>query len=304
MKTILAKVFSAAACTVMAIAGFTGIKSLQNNVNAAYYTPRLMVTGSETDKARINAGDEFELTVHFINESEDTHLYNIKIAFTSNDNEIYPVAGTNVCYVDSVEDQEEFDVTIKMATRMDLEEKPYTINVSYEYEDKEKMYYQDSSEIVIPVYLTPVLSVSDMKLTKNEIDLNNKTSFSMKLNNVGKCSVYNVSVAVEGDMINNADTVIGNIDSGNNSTVDLSLKGVNAGSGDFNVTVKYEGADGKTYEIKKAMSLTVNEPVAVELSAEEAPAFNMTYVIVAVVAVVIIIVVVTIVRKKREKKYA
>ena len=187
---------------------------------------------------------------------------------------------------------------------MDLEEKPYTINVSYEYEDKEKMYYQDSSEIVIPVYLTPVLSVSDMKLTKNEIDLNNKTSFSMKLNNVGKCSVYNVSVAVEGDMINNADTVIGNIDSGNNSTVDLSLKGVNAGSGDFNVTVKYEGADGKTYEIKKAMSLTVNEPVAVELSAEEAPAFNMTYVIVAVVAVVIIIVVVTIVRKKREKKYA
>jgi hypothetical protein len=126
----------------------------------------------------------------------------------------------------------------------------------------------------------------------------------MKLNNVGKCSVYNVSVSVEGDMINNTDTVVGNIDKGNNSTVDLSLKGVNAGSGDFNVTVKYEGADGKTYEIKKSMSLTVNEPVAVELSTEETPAFNMTYVIIAVVVVVVIIVVVTVIRKKKEKKYA
>ena len=304
MKTVLTKVLSAAACAVMAFAGFSGATSLKQKVNAAYYTPRLIVTGSEVSKDRVNAGDEFDLTVHFINESEDTHLYNIKIAFSCDDNALYPVAGTNVCYVDSVEDEEEFDVTVRMATRSDLEPKPYTIKVSYEYEDREKMYFQDSSEIVVPVYQTPVLSVSDLKLTKNEIELNNKTSFSMKLNNTGKTSVYNVSVNIDGDMINNVDTVVGNIDKGNNTTVDLSLKGNKAGSGDFKVTVAYEDADGNPYKIEKTMTLSVTEPVAVELATEETPSFNFTYIIVIVAAVVVIIVVVTIIRKKREKKYA
>ena len=304
MKQFLTKALSAAASAVMAVAGLSGLAPFMQNVNAAYYTPRLIVTGSEVSKDRINAGDEFDLTVHFYNESEDTHLYNIKLAFTSNDNAIYPVEGTNVYYVDSVEDEDGFDVTLKMATRGDLDPKPYTLNVSYEFEDKEKIYYQDSSEIVIPVYQIPALSVSDMKLTKNEIDLDNKTSFSMKLNNTGKTGIYNVAVSIEGDMINNVDTVVGNLDKGNNTSVDLSLKGTEIGSGEIKINVTYDDADGNSYNITKTMNLTVNEPVQVELAAEETPSFNMVYVIAGVIAIVIIIVVVNIIRKVREKKYA
>ncbi len=307
MKTILTKVTSAAACTVVSIAALSGLALFNNNVNAAsYYTPRLMVTGSEVNTDRVNAGDEFDLTVHFMNESDDTHLYNIKIAFTTSDNEIYPVSGTNVYYVDSVEDEEEFDVVMKMTTRGDLEEKPYTITVNFEYEDSNKMYYQDSSEIVIPVFQKPVLSASDMKLTKSEILLNSKTSFSMKLNNMGKGNIYNVSVSVDGDMINGADTFVGNLDKGTNTTVDLSLKGVNVGSGDFTVTVNYEDSDGKTYTLEKTMQLAVVEPAPVEVTAAEqaAPSNLIAIGAVIVVAVVIIIIVVNIIRKVREKKYA
>lgn len=304
MKTFLTKALSAAASAVMAVAGLSGLTLLQNNVNAAYYTPRLMVTGSEISKDRVNAGDEFDLTVHFMNESEDTHLYNIKVAFTSNDNEMYPTAGTNVYYVDSVEDEESFDITVRMATRSDLDPKPYTLTVSYEYEDREKMYYQDSSQIVVPIYQTPVLSASDLKLTKNEIDLNNKTSFSMKLNNTGKTDIYNVSVNVEGNMINDAETVVGNLDKGSNTTVDISLKGTEVGSGDVAVNVVYEDAEGNSYEINKTMSLTVNEPAPVALATEEAPSVNIGLIAAIAAAVVVIIIVVTIIRKKREKAYA
>ncbi len=306
MKTILAKATSAAACAVMSVAALSGLTLFNNSVSAAsYYTPRLMVTGSEVNKDRVNAGDEFDLTVHFMNESDDTHLYNIKIAFTTNDNAIYPVNGTNVYYVDSVEDEETFDVTVKMTTRGDLEEKPYTITVNYEYEDSNKAYYQDSSEIVVPVFQMPVLSASDMKLTKNEIELNNKTSFSMKLNNMGKGNIYNISVSVDGDMINGVDTVVGNLDKGANTTVDLSLKGVNAGSGDITVTVNYEDTDGKTYTLEKTMQLSVVEPAPVEVAAEQAGSVNLVAIgAVIVAAVVVIIIVVNIIRKVREKKYA
>ena len=308
MKLFPTKAMSVAACGVMTVAALSGMSTLKQTVNAAsYYTPRLIVTGSEVDAERVNAGDEFDLTVHFMNESEDTHLYNIKIAFTSPDNVIYPAEGTNVRYISSVEDEEEFDITVKMATRNDLEEKPYTITVNYEFEDSNKAYYQDSSEIVIPVYQEPVLSASDLKLTKNEIELNNKTSFSMKLNNMGKGNIYNVSVAVDGDMINSVDTVVGNLDKGANTNVDLSLKGTKAGSGDVKVTVNYEDSTGKEYSIEKTMNLSVTEPVPVELAAEEAAAGSSNLIVMGVAvigAVVVIIVVVNIIRKVREKKYA
>ncbi len=304
MKTFLTKALSAAVSAVMTFAGLTGLKLLQNSVNAAYYTPRLIVTGSEISKDKVNAGDEFDLTIHFMNESEDTHLYNIKVALTSNDNEMYPVAGTNVYYVDSVEDEETFDITVKMATRSDLDPKPYTLTVSYEYEDREKMYYQDSSQIVVPICQPPVLSASDLKLTKNEIELNNKTSFSMKLNNTGKTDIYNVSVKIEGSMIGGAETVVGNLDKGNSTSVDLSLKGTDVGSGDFTVDVDYEDAEGNIYNINKTMALAVTEPVAVELAAEEVPSVNIGLIIAIAAAVVVIIIVVAIIRKKREKAYA
>lgn len=306
MKTILGKVFATVACAVMSVAGLSGIGALKEDVNAVtYYTPRLMVTGSEIDKDKVNAGDEFELKVHFYNQSDDTHLYNVKIQFTTTDNEIYPVSGTNVFYVDDVGFEESFDVSVKMVSRADLEEKPYTITVKYEFEDMYKEYFSDSSEIVVPIYQEPVLAVSDMKLTKSEILLDNKTSFSMKLNNMGKGNIYNVTVSVEGDMINNVDTVVGNLDKGANTSVDLSLKGVSAGSGDINIIVTYEGTDGEVYTIEKTMNLTVTEPAPVEEAAEQTASpslFVVGGVIVAVVVVVIIIV--NVVRKKKEKAYA
>ena len=304
MKTLLTKIFTATASAAVAVAGLSGLAKFSQTVRADFYTPRLIVTGSEISKDRVNAGDEFDLTVHFINESEDTHLYNIKIAFTSEDNEMYPVSGTNVYYVDTVEDEEEFDVTVKMATRSDLAPKPYTLTVSYEFEDRDKMYFQDSSEIVIPIYQTPELSVSDLKLTKSDIEIGSKTSFSMKLNNTGKADIYNVAVSVAGDTINEVDTIVGNLEKGANSTIDLSLKGASAGSDDVKVKITYEDIDGKLYELTKTIKLTVSEPVPVELEAETAPSFNIVYVIAAVGAIVVIIVVVSIIRKVREKKYA
>ena len=108
-------------------------------------------------------------------------------------------------------------------------------------------------------------------------------------------------------MINSVDTVVGNLDKGANTNVDLSLKGTKAGSGDVKVTVNYEDSTGKEYSIEKTMNLSVTEPVPVELAAEEAAAGSSNLIVMGVAvigAVVVIIVVVNIIRKVREKKYA
>ena len=106
-------------------------------------------------------------------------------------------------------------------------------------------------------------------------------------------------------MINDVDTVVGNLDKGANTTVDLSLKGVNVGDGDINITVTYEDTDGKIYTLEKTMKLAVVEPAPVEVAAEQTASPNLLILGGGVVAVVVvIIVIVNIVRKKREKAYA
>jgi len=303
MKKIIMKAASMATAAVIAATAYAGVTLKGNTVNAAYQTPRLIVTGSEITTGDVNAGDEFEMVVHLKNESTSTKLFNIRLEFGSDDNEIYPVDGTNVVYVDSVDKEEEFDVTIDLASRGDLEQKPYTLNVNYEYEDNNRNTFEDSSEIAVPVLQAPVLSISEMKLSKNEIDLDGKTSFSCKLNNMGKGSVYNVMVEVNGELINDTDTVVGNIDMGQSSSVDLSVKGVSIGDEDIDITVTYEDADGNPYEISKTISLSVLEPVE-EAVAEESPEVNMTLVIAGIGAVILVIVIANVVRKKKEKKYA
>ena len=305
MKAFLTKLLSVVLLATVTTAGLMQIPALGKKVSADYRTPRLIVTGSETDVDKVIAGDEFDLTVHFMNESSDTDLKNIKLSFNSADNEIYPTDGTNVYYVDSVKRDETFDITVRFATRADLDPKPYSLTVTYDYEDKNKISYQDSSEIVIPIFQTTALTVSDLRLAKNEVILNSKTSFSMKINNTGKTTAYNVCVSINGDMIDDVETVVGNIDTGSNSTVDISLKGVATGTGNVNVTVYYEDYDGNKYEVAETLELTVSEPLPMELNQDAVPTINMTYVIIAVVAVIVVIIVVSIiVRKKREKKYA
>ena len=127
----------------------------------------------------------------------------------------------------------------------------------------------------------------------------------MKLNNMGKGNIYNVSVAVDGDMINSVDTVVGNLDKGANTTVDLSLKGTTAAAGDINVKITYEDSVGEQYTVEKQMKLSVVEPAPVELATEEAATMNLVPIaVVAIIGIVVIVVVVNIIRKVREKKYA
>ena len=103
--------FFAAILTIFFVMGILlGNPSQAVRVNAAYLTPRLIVTGSEITTGEVNAGDDFELLIHLKNESTSTKLNNIRIELTSEDNEIIPVNGTNVIYIDSMEKEEERDV--------------------------------------------------------------------------------------------------------------------------------------------------------------------------------------------------
>ena len=276
-----------------------------DKVNAAYVTPRLIVTGSEIGTDTVNAGDEFEMTIHLKNESTVTPLNNVKIELVSNENDIIPSSGTNVTYIDSIAKEAEVDVVVDLQSKGDLKQDIYSIQVNMEYEDKDRNSYDSSSEVTVPIKQVPSLSVSDFKLSRKEVAVNGKTNMSFSLNNVGKDLVYNVSVDIIGDQIDQTSTYVGNLEVGLSKTVDLSLLANKLGTGTVKAKINFEDADGKKYSVDQDVELSVIE--APKLLVEEpglAPDIDLRIVGIGAAALVAIIVVVTLIRKAREKKYA
>lgn len=299
--------FFASILTLFFVLGMIlGNSSFAASVNAAYLTPRLIVTGSEITTGEVNAGDDFELLIHLKNESTTTKLNNIRIELTSENNEIIPVNGTNVIYIDSMEKEEERDVTIELSARGDLQQKPYTITLNYAYEDKDRNPFEDSSLVTIPVLQTPEIALSEFRITRQSVVVDGKTNVTFVLNNIGRDTVYNVSVEFSGENIDDISTYVGTLDVSTSGNVDMSLKASDVGNGVVTAHITFEDADGKEYSFDKTFDFEVTaQAQAAVAEAEVGNALPIPLIAAAVVAIVIIvIVVVNVIRKKKEKAYA
>ena len=300
----LAKAFSALVATVAVAGGMLFNPANTQTVNAAFLTPRLIVTGSEITSGPVTAGEDFEMVIHMKNESTATQLNNVRIELTTEDNEIIPADGTNVIYIDSIAKEEEIDITVDMSTRGDLQQKPYSVTVNYEYEDKDRNPFSSSSVVTVPIIQVPEISLSEFKLSRSEITLDGKTNVSFDLNNIGKDLVYNVSVDFEGEQIDNISTYVGNIDVSDSSTVDLSLKGTSVGAGNIVAHITFEDADGKTFSFDQNFELEVSAKPVVDTEVETESSINVPAVAGVGATVIIVVVAVNVIRKKKERAYA
>lgn len=305
MKNLITGMKKALAC-VLATAAASGVflNLNESQVNAAYVTPRLIVTGSEITTGPVNAGDDFELLIHLKNESTATQLNNVRIELESQDNEIIPANGTNVIYIDSIAKEADYDITVCLSARGDLQQKPYTLTLNYEYEDKDRNSFADSSVVTIPIIQTPELSLSEFKLSRKEIVLDGKTNVSFDLNNIGKDTVYNVSVEFEGEQIDDISTYVGNIDVSGSSTVDIALKGSAVGTGNIVAHITFEDADGKTFSFDQNFDLEVAAKPVVDAEAQTGNSISVPAVAGIGAAVIIVVVAVNVIRKKKERAYA
>ena len=301
----LAKMFSSIVAAVAVAGSLIFNPSAAGTVNAAFLTPRLIVTGSEITSGPVTAGEDFEMVIHLKNESTATQLNNVRIELTTDDNEIIPADGTNIIYIDSIDKEEEVDVTVEMSTRGDLQQRPYSVTVNYEYEDKDRNPFADSSLVTVPIIQVPEISLSEFKLSRAEIVLDGKTNVSFDLNNIGKDMVYNVSVDFEGDQIDNISSYVGNIEVSGSKTVDLSLKGTSIGDGNVVAHITFEDADGKSFSFDQNFDLSVTDKPA-EAIADQAAGSSLPVPLIAggAVAVILVVTVVNVIRKKKERAYA
>ena len=235
-------------------------------------TPRLIVTGFDTNPEQVRAGDTFTLTVHMKNTAKRTAVSNVeftlKAATEGKDADaVYeaflPVAGSSTIYVESIPAGGTTDLVIDMKAKADLAQKPYVLNIDMKYEDEKLKEFTASSSVSIPVYQEARYEISEPEVMPSSIDVGSESNVMFSIYTTGKTTLYNVSVRFEGDSVSGGEAFVGNIQSGGTGNVDTMLTGVapTTDDGIIKAIISFEDNETNKTEVEKELTLYVSEPV-------------------------------------------
>lgn len=282
-------------------------------------TPRVIVTGFNTEPGAVNAGSNFRLIVHVKNTSTTTSVSNMLFDFqapsagteaAAEAPAFLPSSGASSVYLDQIPAGETRDVAIDLNARADLVQKPYSINMSMIYEDSNASQYEGSSSLAIPVYQAARFDFSEIELSPPSIEVGQEANLMCSLYNTGRVKLYNVKVKFVGDGISGNDVFVGNLDSGATGTID----GMLAGEAEImpgtkcKMVVTYEDESGNPSSTEKEFELQVTAPMEMDMSGMEMmgemPAEEKKFPVipVAVGAVILLIVIASVVLIRRRKK--
>lgn len=288
-------------------------------------TPRIVVTGFETNPGEVYAGDTFLLTIHIKNTSARTAVSNIQIDLEAakegkDDDTLYaaflPTSGSNSIYIDTIPIGGSADMNIEMTAKADLVQKPYALNVKMEYEDEKYNPYSATSSVSIPVKQEAKFDMSTPEVMPNSITVGSQSNVMFSIYNTGKTTLYNVQVKFEGDSISGGEAFVGKLEAGGTGNVDTMLDGVapTMDDGKIKVLISYEDDAGNVTTQEKEIELFVTEEPPMDPGMEGMYDEDMSeensgrkgliigIVLTAVVLVLIVIAVVIRLRKKKKKE--
>ena len=234
-------------------------------------TPRVIVTGFETNPEVVHAGESFMLTLHLKNTSTATSVNNMLFEFDAavegKDSDttyesFLPTAGSNTIFVDKMEKNGTKDIQIEMEARSDLAQKPYAIDVNMSYEDEHVNAYTNKASVSIPVKQEARIDMSQPEVTPSSIDVGSEANVMFSIYNLGKTKLYNVSVKTDSKFFSGGDCFVGNLDSGATGSVDMYLTGEapTTDDGTVKLQIVYEDETGAATTVEKEISLFVTEP--------------------------------------------
>ncbi|MDE6760930.1 MAG: hypothetical protein K2J90_09670 [Lachnospiraceae bacterium] len=270
--------------------------------------PRVMVSDYLVKEGEVVSGKEFTLTLTLSNTASKA-VKNIKLTISTENGELLPQKGAGTEYVEQIDAYSEEKLTFKMKAANGLEEKAYKLSVKTEYESSGGMGYTVDETVFIPVILEQRLTVTDIFLAEDMVELGDTVEISAAINNLGEGTLYNVSAMIEGDNLDRMMTYVGNIESGKSGTLDALTKAVVVTEGMHTknkMIISYEDKKGNKYESEAEIGVTVLEPVYENLEKvkESRDSSHIIKVIVKIIFAIVIIAAIIwfFIRRKKRKQ--
>lgn len=306
--------------TWVKVVGAPGAGQLSDG-GSAISTPRVIITGFDTEPKNVYAGDTFTLTLHLKNTSKRTAVSNMQVDLSTPSagtdaattyEAFLPTSGSNTLYVERIGANSTSDISIEMTAKSDLSQKPYAIAVNMAYEDDNYAAFTAKADVSIPVNQDAKFDISSMEVMPSDITVGGQSNVMFSIYNTGKTTLYNVQVKFKGDSVSGGDCFIGKIDPGGTGNVDAMVEGVAATMDDGTVyaVISYENEAGVVTEKEEPLTIFVTE----EFYEDEMAYDDMMYeetsgsktgliiVIIIVVVIAISVAAVIILRKRKKKK--
>lgn len=305
-KRVYKKWISVIMCLcAMILAGSAGT----GGSSAAAANPRVMVSDYEVEEGTVTAGKDFTLVIRLKNTAAKA-VRNLKLTVISENGEFLPVEGAGTAYTEKIDGKGEAEFRFSMTAIHGLEEKSYKLSLKTEYEDSNGAEYTVDENIFLPISLEQRVSVSDVFLPEDSVELGDTVEISASVNNLGDAVLYNVTAKVWGDVIEEQDTYIGSLESGKRGTIDVLTRASNisdANTANANrILISYEDKDGKVYSEEFPIRIEVRQPVYENLEKiKETPDYSgivRTIIWILAVAAVIAFIVWLLIRRRKQKQ--
>lgn len=220
--------------------------------------PRLIIDKYSLEPGSISAGENFTLNISILNTSKSTPISNIKVSVSSDDG-TFTTVNSNSFYIDNIAPNASIEKHLEFSSKSDAVPKQYMISVNYDYEDSKGNPYNSKDFVGIPVQQIPRLVVGDLNFPP-EAFAGNPVPVYLDFFNMGKSTLYNLMVKLEGDFrVEGSSYFVGNFEPGKTDSFDGMVIPSEVGPCKGSVVFSFEDADGKPQEVRKELSFNVAE---------------------------------------------
>lgn len=229
-------------------------------------TPKLIVESYAISSDKIYAGETFDVTITLRNTSSTEDIQNIQIGFkdTQEVAKLVPASGgSNTLYIKKIAKGDSVTEVVSLQTAPDTEAKAYTLGLDFSYEGaSDNKAYTAGETIAIPILQKIRVKFDDPTIYDSEAWVGQSCGMYVRMYNMGKSSLYNCMIEVEGEGLEMEETYFGgNIASGSTMSADFSVIPSVAGEIQGEVVITYEDVYGEPSEERLPFTLTVNEEV-------------------------------------------
>ena len=229
--------------------------------------PKLIIESYKLSSDKIYAGETFDLEFTIKNTSDSTNLQNVQIHIkdAGETATIVPASGgSNTLYISKIGKGQSSSQKVSLQTAPDATAKAYTLNVDFSYESASTNAAHTANEtIAVPIRQKIRLKCDEPTVYDDVSYLDSSTSMSIKMYNMGRSSIYNCIVDVEGNGLKLEESYFGGtLSAGSTLAADISVIPSEAGDIQGTVVISYEDVYGEPGEERLPFTLHVEDPNA------------------------------------------
>lgn len=234
-------------------------------INDSNSKPKIIVSDISKDTDELNAGSTFLFTYTLKNTHATKAAKNIKVTISQAEDIFSATQGTNTAYIDRIDAGEEVQNSIEMRVKSDVKTGAYELEIKVEYEydnmskaDTEAGGVTETSKLKLRAIEKIRFNIQNLSVgLYGEMPyVNQSSSLSFELINMGKSQLDNVSFSLEGDFTleSGASYYFGTVQPGNPEFVELMVIPTMAGMCGGTLIISFEDSNGEPVELRHEFS--------------------------------------------------